>query len=538
MLDALTGKSVDSLGSRISYYAGKQPNKMAVQDSRHSLTYAELDKHSLACAAALSQWGITRGDRIICFAQKEVSLVAAIIGCLRLGVGYVPVDPKNPPGRLQHIAREIAPKAVILPEKMLAEAAGLDPEIKRIPLESISPFHAKPCHLTEDSISGQAWPDIDISDMAYCMYTSGSTGMPKGVVIEHRSMLAFFAAVNEFMNITEESVCMNTSPFYFDVSIVDTLLPLYCGASVYLYDEFMIPSLVLQYIARRRITHFAAVAPILSLLSEEPHFGKEDFSSLKRIMTGAEVLNVKSIQRWLQEVPALTIINGYGPTEATCVCLAHPITAANVNDHHLFPIGRPLTGINALLIDQAGEIIETPGVSGELLVAGDQLMRGYWSNPEATKSRLVAIHGEVYYRTGDICQQDEQGLYHFIGRGDDEVKILGYRINLNEIRGAIGEIPLVKDFILSIIHEEGRGKVLAAAIILKDGDPELGKLADVQAALKDKLLDYMVPRYLLLCTGFPKLPSGKTDAKRIARYIEEQIKHNKTSLHLQSADWP
>jgi acyl-coenzyme A synthetase/AMP-(fatty) acid ligase len=313
---------------------------------------------------------------------------------------------------------------------------------------------------------------------------------------------------------------LNTSPFHFDVSVVDTLLPLSQGATVYLSGDVVLPGLLLDKLERLRITHVCAVASTLNMLSRGRNLESRALN-LVCIMTGAEVLNVPAIQTWLRAVPGVTIINGYGPTEATCVCVAHPITEIEAGRQAPYPIGFPLQGVDVQVCDDDGRPVQA-GVVGEIVVGGGQLMREYLGRPEETRARWLELDGKRFYRTGDLGQKDHTGLLSFVGRVDQEVKLRGYRVHLNEVRQALLEQPGVDDAALHLVDHGLRGRDLAATVLSHElATPHSG--SRILEQLRARLPEYMVPRYLLLTSVFPKLPSGKIDQRALDKAAQAHV---------------
>ena len=359
-------------------------------------------------------------------------------------------------------------------------------------------------------------------DVAYCMYTSGSTGEPRGVEIEHRSVTAFIRAFNSYMRFDESSRCLNTSPYHFDVSVSDVLMPLVLGVTVYIVPSLLPPSRVLERIETARITHFCPPAPLLTLLcGPGSTFDSRDLTSLRCIMTGAEVIAQTVVARWLDKVPGLRILNAYGPTEATCACTAYEITQSSFFGQRELPIGYPFEGVYTLLLSPEGR--SEPGlVSGELAVAGVQVMRGYWNRPAETAERIIMVEGRRYYRTGDLCEVDEEGRYYFRGRRDNEVKLRVYRVTLDEIRPTLMWDSRVSQAVAGIVKVKSGQASVGIGVVLKLPGT-VAVLEDIVGGLKQRLPIYMLPEYGLVSQSFPRLPSGKTDARQVIELLTEGV---------------
>ncbi|HEX7840380.1 MAG TPA: amino acid adenylation domain-containing protein [Kofleriaceae bacterium] len=498
--------------------ARSSPGKHALADGRRSYTFAELDDLSTNFAAYLVSRGVQRGDRIAFCATKSAPLIVALLGCLKAGAIYVPVDRKLPKDRLRFILEDVGPRLVVtspaLHDVIAAElptATGLLDE-DRLPEYCQAPG------------SRAALPRISPDDVAYCIYTSGSTGRPKGVQIQHGSVDALFRALAEVMPIDAGARCMNTSELYFDVHVMDLFFPLHRGATVHLSTGPIVATRLLQTIERERITHFTAVGPVMTLMAESSAFDGCDLSSLVRVMTGAEIINVATMQKWLRRAPGLSIVNGYGPTEVTVICTAHVIDRVEPDRTEFYPIGKPMRGTEVLLHD--GErVVSAPGADGELLIAGPQVMKGYWNDAAQTRERIAVIDGKRYYRSGDVCRWRPDGDLDYVGRNDDEIKLSGFRINLNELKRVMDAVPGVKDSQPVVAVHPALGKVIAACVTRADAAASAEDLLGrVQAGLRQKLPYYMVPSLYVAFDGFPAMPSGKTDKKLILDRVERCIR--------------
>lgn len=493
------------------------PDKAALHDGQRGYTFGELERFATGFAGFLMSLGVQKGDRVAFLAPKSAPLVVGLLGCLKAGATYVPVDSKLPADRMLYILNDVAPRAIVASQALYAAVApGL--AAPSIPIDEAR----LPEHFAYSGTA--ALPPIHPEDVAYCLYTSGSTGRPKGVLIEHGSVDAFFPALAEVMPIDAGARCMNTVALYFDVHVMDIFYPLLRGATVHLACGPLIANRLLQTIERERITHFTAVGPVMSMMTEGSAFGRCDLSSLVRVMTGAEILNVDTMQKWLQRVPGLAIVNGYGPTEVTVICTAYIIDRAEPGRTDFYPIGKPMLGTEALLLDE-DRVVTEPGVKGELLLAGRQVMKGYWNNEQQTAERIAVIDGKRYYRSGDICRWRADGNLDYIGRNDDEIKLSGFRINLNEIKRVMDSAPDVKEGHPVVTVHPSLGKVIAACFTRADGEPSGDRMfGSLMSAFKQTLPYYMVPSLYFEFDRFPTLPSGKTDKKEILQRVERCIR--------------
>ena len=521
-------QKIKHLGEFLDRSTSLWPDRQAISDGKNSLTFRQLDTLSTRLANYLKINGIKPNDRVVIIAPKEVEVVVAIAGCWKAGATYVPLEPSHPIQRIEYLINDISPSFIILP-------ASIKEKLDSLILDRIPSLLLRQLLDLSDAL-GLDGPLEAVSNrtLAYCMYTSGSTGEPKGVLIEHQNVMSFMNSINRQMCFDEHSVCLNTSAFNFDVSIEDVILPLYYGASVFIYSGLMMPSRFFEVLQNEKITHIVAIASTITLMAGDiSEFHKTDLSHLKIILTGGEVLNVKAIQTWMDKVSGLQVYNAYGPTETTCLCVIYPIKK-EPNRTEFYPIGSPLDEVDLLIVDGDYQVLP-PNHEGELMIGGNQVMAGYWANPDLTNSRIRFINGKRYYGSGDICRIDADGICHYLGRKDDEVKILGYRINLNEIRGGLIKQTTIKDGIASVIEIQGQKCLVAAAVIQAEVSTKAG--LQILQNLSKILPHYMMPIHLMLCTDFPTLTSAKTDVKTIVSKLKGEIHQNNTTIILQKEPW-
>jgi amino acid adenylation domain-containing protein len=517
-----------SMASILYDAALRHPERKALVDDRQAYTFRELEALSSQFARYLLSSGAQHGDRIAFCAPKSATLVVAMLGCLKAGASYVPIDHALPRERLRFILDEVSPRFIVCAGPLYQALAS---ELERpggwLDADRLADYFDHPG-------PPAALPRIAPDDVAYCIYTSGSTGRPKGVLIEHDSVDVFFDALAEVMTIDSSSRCMNTSALYFDVHVMDLFFPLSRGATVHLSCGPIVADTLLRTLERERITHFTAVGPVMTLMAERELFTTCNLSWLVRVMTGAEVINVATMQKWLRKVPGLSLVNGYGPTEVTVICTAYIIDRIEPDRTAGYPIGRPMRGSEALLVDTADDdrVVSEPEMRGELLIGGPQVMKGYWQNEQQTRDRVVTIDGRRYYRTGDICQWRADGDLDYIGRNDDEIKLSGFRIDLNEIKRVMDAARVLNEGHPIVIMHPVLGKVIGACFTTATM-PTAGRddavFKRVQTVLKSQLPYYMVPSLYLLFDRFPLSPSGKTDKKALVRIASQYVQQDTVS---------
>jgi acyl-coenzyme A synthetase/AMP-(fatty) acid ligase len=263
---------------------------------------------------------------------------------------------------------------------------------------------------------------------------------------------------------------------------------------------------------------------MLGLIAQASQFSTTPLPHLQTVLTGTDIPNVDTVQRWLRVGAGVKVINAYGPTEVTCASTAYTIRDLEPGRQELYPIGSPLKHVHTFLVGSEGERITQRNVPGELYIGGTQVMRGYWNLAAETEAAVRYLDGIRCYRSGDVCIYQEDGSLFYIGRKDNEVNIGGYRVHLNEVRRVINSVPNVHDSEVVLVDSKYEEKVLAAGILL-DESGKIGALdvdqqiIRIRARLLNELPSYMVPRYLAIFDDFPKLSSGKADRKALTSIL-------------------
>jgi len=514
------------------------PDRPAVWSSAGELTYADLCDRSMRLAGALMEYGIEPGDRVAIALPKDLALPIAIFGTLLAGGAYVPVDYLTPPARAHVIAADAEPVAVISGSRSMQAMVLGDAS----PVHSGSSDNAPALHWL-----GRGWLDQDgsperqpmsvslgelqqrdplqspvevpASALAYILYTSGSTGRPKGVAHTNASALAFVRWAVDAVGLNETDVVSQHASASFDLSVFD-----FFGAAMAAARLALVPAstfgrvgALCRFIVSTGVTVWYSVPSALLRASAAEPLSLLSGSALRQVIFAGEEIPVGPLRVLWQNLPAsCRVANWYGPTE-TNVCTFHDLTALDVDDGGPIPIGRPCPYATMSLVPQDGTV--TPnGSAGELLVAADTLMSGYWKLPAAT-SRVFSTGpaGRAYYATGDLVSGDDARGFTFRGRVDRLLKVRGYRVQPEEVehvleqRAEIDEAAVVK-------HLRGEVEVLAAVVRFAEG-----ARLEVNAIIGHCtrfLPPYMVPDVIVPVAELPRGSRGKADYNAVLELVE------------------
>jgi amino acid adenylation domain-containing protein len=496
-----------------SEVAARTPERIAIMGDGAPVTYAELALRSDRIAGYLRDRGVMPGARVGLYAQRSAHSIAAMIGILKAGAAYVPFDPSYPFKQLQFIYRDCAPALLLAPGTLTdqrAEARFWDGEVVDIRGDFAGASSPWRC---ADEVGRDA--------PAYIMYTSGSTGHPKGVVVPHRGVVRLVID-NTFASMGPEEVHLQLAPLAFDASTFEIWGALLHGGTLAIVPELH-PSLddIASAIERHGVTTLWLTAGLFHLMVEHRLDG---LRPLRQLLAGGDVLSTPHVAKALRELPGCQIINGYGPTENTTFTCCYPIPKGAALEGPV-PIGREIAHTQVYVLDERGAPV-AEGEEGELCAAGDGVALGYLNRPELTAERFVpdpfdAAGRRLMYRTGDRVRRRPDGNLEFLGRVDRQVKIGGKRVELDEIEASIRRTGLVEDAaVISPGVAAGPRKIHAYVKSTRDTD---ALVQELRAALRGELPDYMLPASIVVLGTLPLTPVGKVDRARLPEVRSEQI---------------
>jgi len=507
----------------LSRAASNDPDRAAVRCAGQTLRYRDLDTASNAIARTLIDAGVVPGDRVGIHLPKSVEAVVAVYGAMKAGAAYVPLDPRAPVPRIAGIAADCSVAALVTtPDRApaLLEALTRDSKSPRLVIlvddgnelaaertwASISYRHAT----ADRAATDPAVPVID-TDAAYILYTSGSTGVPKGVVLTHRNALTFVEWCVDQIGVRAGDRLSNHAPFHFDLSVFDLYVAAWGGATVVLVPEetaYMGPELA-RFIREEHITVWYSVPSALTLVTRVA--GPGSFPDLRTVVFAGEVFPTKHLRALQRLVPEAALWNLYGPTE-TNVCTYYRVDELPGDDVTI-PIGRACGNTEVFAVRDDGARAGL-GEEGELYVRGSTVMKGYWGQPEKTAAVLVRNplqpgRPDLVYRTGDLVRLRPDGNYDFLGRRDHQIKSRGYRIELGEIESVVSAHPSVAETVAVAVPHEEWGTAITVFVVARDGS--LLTAAEVKRHVAGRLPRYMVPAQVEVVPSLPRTSTGKID---------------------------
>jgi amino acid adenylation domain-containing protein len=466
------------------------------------ITYQELDERANAGAEVLRRAGIRPDDVVGLLAERSAERIVAVLAVLKAGAAYLALNPDDPGPRLAGQLRDAGVRLVAA-ESAFADA--VPDSVATLPLEALSPPVCP---------GAGAFPSAadDPDHLAYVCYTSGSTGVPKGVGVTHRGVARLVCRPN-WGNLSADDVFLQVSPLSFDASTIEIFSALLNGGHLVVLPRGRVDVNLLEETVQR------AGVTVLLLPTGLLHYTIETrlgvFAGVRHVLTGGDVASASLVRQLFDAHPGVRFTNGYGPTEntsyTTCWTSDEPPATANV------PIGVPISGTSVAILDT--DLHPVPaGVCGELYAAGDGLARGYLSRPGLTADRFLPhpnVPGARMYHTGDLVRRAADGTIVFLGRADQQVKINGYRVELGEIEEVLLRQPeIAQAAVLAQRGEKGTATLIAYAVpSATDADPALGQL--LRERLRNELPDYMIPRAVLVREQLALTPNGKLDRRAL-----------------------
>jgi amino acid adenylation domain-containing protein len=498
---------------RFEGWAASQPDAVAVIHEDQALTYAELNARANQLAHSLIAEGVRPDDRVAICVERGLDMIIGLLGILKAGAGYVPLDPAYPPERIAYMLNDSSPVAVVTQPQWCDSLPALP-----VPTLLLDPTDAG--EMSQQPRHNPDVPGLDTHHLAYVIYTSGSTGLPKGVMVEHRNVARLFAATQLWFEFGPQDVWALFHSFAFDFSVWEIWGALTHGGRL-----LVIPQLV----SRSPQYCYALLCEAgVTILNQTPSAfrqliaaqGESDLGhNLRQVIFGGEALETGILKPWYARVAnaGTQLVNMYGITETTVHVTYRALCAADAQLAGVSPIGKRIPDLQLYVLDAQREPVPV-GVVGEMYVGGAGVSRGYLNRDELTAERFLdnpfsREPGARMYRTGDLGRWLADGSVEYLGRNDDQVKIRGFRIELGEIEAKLAACNGVREAVVVARQDTPGDQRLVAYVIAEEGEPPTA--AELRDELLGSLAEYMVPSAFVMLTVFPLTTNGKLDRKAL-----------------------
>jgi amino acid adenylation domain-containing protein len=493
---AVARRADDTVHGLFSRIAHDHPALIAIEEGERAITYAELDDRANAVAGSLAARGVGVGQCVALLLDRSADAIVALLGVLKAGAAYLPLDPLQPAGRLAFVAND-AKAALIVRAKGSDPLAGADAPIASLAgLLDGAPLPA---------------PEVAGDALAYVMYTSGSTGTPKGVEIPHRGIIRLVRDVS-YVDFGTAPRMLHAAPLGFDASTFEIWGALLNGGTVIVHAEKIPTGAGLAATIQRHNARIAWLTAALfnAVVDEDP----THLRGLGQLLTGGEALSPSHVRRAYAALDDVVLINGYGPTECTTFATTWRIPRDLANTVSSIPIGGPIADTTLYVLGARGQVLPA-GVIGELYIGGAGVARGYLARPDLTSERFVpdtfGAGGGRLYRTGDLVRWLADGSIQFIGRADAQVKIRGYRIEVGEIEAALSRVEGVRACAVLPMDDRGQKRLVAYYVV----SSPLIDARGLRAALAESLPDFMLPSAWMRLDALPMTANGKLDRRAL-----------------------
>jgi amino acid adenylation domain-containing protein len=504
----------------------KFPDKIAILDKDKSITYKDLDNKSDYIKNLILEKLKINKSVVGVFTEKSINSILAFLGVLKSGSSYIPIDSYYLPiDRIKKIIFMSEMKLIITDEKNYKRLVKILNEIKKELKYDIKIINIDNVDYSNELIKVNNSINIEENDLAYILYTSGSTGMPKGVMISHLNACTFVNWAVDYFKPLSNDVFSNFASFSFDLSVFDMYVSIMVGAKLSIIPNNILinPKWVLNWITKNEITIMYTVPSLWINLIDYTKLNELSFNKLEKILFAGEVFNKKYLKKLMNMYGNCRFFNLYGPTE-TNVCTYYEVEKSILKNDTPIPIGYLCSGLKSKVVDEKNEEVDI-GDKGELLICGDIVTCGYYLE---NRNDIFTIFYEnnkenSYYRTGDIVKKIDNKLLEYVGRKDNMIKHMGFRIELNEIERCILMHDSIKEAVVIQI-DLGYRKVLSS--ILKVDNEENFSQISIKKFIGEILPSYMIPEYLFILENMPINNNGKIDRKKIESFVKSKFLEN------------
>lgn len=483
--------------------AARMPQRLALVANANRLTYSELNARADALAALLRARGVQRGDRVATFLDNSVEAVVSLYAALKCDAVFMPINPLTKRDKLAYLLNDARVSAFISQPQLRGEFDSALKANKTVHTCLVSGEYELPADAVARGPLSAPAACID-QDLASIIYTSGSTGDPKGVMLTHRNMLSAARSISSYLRLHEDDIILCALPLAFDYGLYQVLMSVLVGATVVLERSFAFPITVLQTMAREKITVFPGVPTMFSLLMNLKTLTEHPLPALRSITNTAAALSEQHISQLRALFPQAALYSMYGLTECKRVTFLPPEQL----DLRPTSVGRGMPNEELWLVDEAGRRLPH-GSTGELVIRGSNVMRGYWEKPEATAERLKPgpNAGEMLLYSGDVFRTDEEGYLYFVARKDDIIKSRGEKVSPREVENVLYSMPAVLEAAVIGVDDPVLGQAVKAFVVLKPGARASER--DVIKYCASRLESFMAPKFVQFVDSLPRTDTGK-----------------------------
>lgn len=536
-----------------AHQADTRPDATALVLGEEKIAYADLEASSNRLARVLHEAGCRKGDRVCILMPKFPLAVITMLGILKAGCLHVPIDPSSPAARIRQILQSCENRWIVAAGNVAPLLGELlaDPQVRSVVsiiwLDDAVPNveHVQPKFGKADLAAVAATPLPQVaspSDGSHILFTSGSTGVPKGVIITHANVIAFVSWALRHFHIDHTDRFSGHTPFHFDLSTFDIFGAITAGAELHLVpgETALLPPKLAEFIRSSQLTQWFSVPSVLNFMAKFNAVRQDDFPFLRRVLWCGEVLPTPALIYWMERLPKVRFTNLYGPTEATIASSYYDVPSCPADPKAAIPIGHACDREELVVLDDRLQPIPARE-TGNLYIAGAGLSPGYWRDPEKTAAAFLLDNrpgkqDRRLYRTGDLAWQDENGTVYFVGRADTQIKLRGYRIELGEIETALNSLSCLQEgAIVAVENESFGGWMICCAYVARQR--ESVSLGDLREHLKKLVPAYMIPVRWTAYEVLPKNANGKIDRPLLKqRFAQAEVQPSGTSNAQPSLD--
>ena len=492
----------------------KRPQKTGFTDGKQEMTFAQAMDHAKRIGTALAALG--RKKAVAILIDRNCRCIDAMLGSLYAGDFYTVIDTHSPADRIENILCSLGDPILLTDQESMSLAEKLQQNRQLVIYEDLIAAQA------DEAILAQIRREMIDMDIAYILFTSGSTGVPKGAVISHRALISYINWVTAEFKFDENTLFGSQTPLYFSMSVTDFYSTIKCGCAYHIIPKpyFSFPVMLIDYLNEKEINTIYWVPTAISILSNWKAFDVKKPAYLKTVLFAGEVMPTKQLNYWIHNLsPDITYANLFGPTETTDICTFY-VLDRKFADSDSIPIGVHCDNCNVLIVKEDGTEA-APGEEGELYVRTSFMAEGYYNNPEKTaqvfvQNPLNSAYPERVYRTGDLVRMNAAGEILYISRMDFQIKRSGYRIELGEIEAAANSVEKVKS--CACVYS----KASDCLVLFYEGGPK--DTSAVEAAVKGKVPSYMLPDKVIRMKEMPKNANGKIDRKHLTDFLGSYLR--------------